>query len=173
MSDPLFPDESIEIRFRRIEKQLKEVQNTPRVANISTITGGIQSDTVNTSESTSSLLFTNLATVGPTVNAQVLGTGRLLIMAAAQVTFTPATSGGPHGGHMAVSIFGPGLTITLIRVSIGNVPVALDVTFTQSAIAVASGLNAGTYTLQMKYLSLSGATAPVTYANRTLAVQPL
>ena len=171
MSDPLFPDESLEIRFRRIEKQLSELQRSPRVANITTISGGIQISTITTAEVTTSTAFEDLDTIGPTVSVQVPGTGRVLVQGSAQVTFSPATAGGPHGGRMAIAT--PTSVENLIRVSIGNVPVTLDVDFTQSSSVALENLSPGILTLKLVYLALSGTAAPVTFANRTLSVLPL
>jgi hypothetical protein len=173
MSDPLFAEETYEVRFRRIEKQLAELMRTPRVANITTIVGGIQTDEILTAETTSSVEYDDLDpdNPGPTVSVQVLGTGRLLVLGSALVSFTPATSGGPHGGQMAIAH--PIGVENLIHVELGNVPVALSVKFTQASTFVLENLNPGTVELQLKYKALSGTAAPVTFSNRVLAVLPL
>ncbi len=176
MSEQIRTRELLE-EIRRMRRELDILSRSARVPNISTLAAGYKSETIATAQATSSTTYTDLATVGPTVTVDVPRTGRLLILATAKTAFTLATAGGPHGGKMGVQItgtlngtIGP---LEMVEVSLGDAPLALAIAFTQSGNLPREGLIVETVTCRLKYLAISGATAPVTYSNRVLGVLPL
>lgn len=133
-------------------------------------------------ESTNSTAYTDLATVGPRVTVPVGPTGRILILATAQMQWAPpvaATVAG--GGFFDVAFSGAntrtpdetvdqlvGVFSTGITVSAGTADSVQIISVTTQAIF--ASLTPGSTVITMKYRRSGGATAPTNFFRRTLTV---
>jgi hypothetical protein len=121
---------------------------------------------VATSEATSSLAYTDLATVGPTVNIVVPTSGRLL------VSVTSAELGNAGSTACFMSFAGTGAN-TITAVDANALVQAGGAQQRASANTVLIGLIPGSTTLTAKYKVTGGGASSCTFATRSLYVIPL
>jgi hypothetical protein len=123
------------------------------------------SGTVATYESTASVSFTNLTTVGPTLSDVVIGSsGRLLLFISALINIIGASD-----GQMGVDITGATvLPATFQRVFGFAGPAGSGVEGTR--LHLLEGLNPGPTTFVAKYASLSGVSVDFARRNLTAVV---
>jgi len=149
---------------------------------VSLLNSQIYTDFILAGEATGSATYTDLATVGPRVTVPVGPSGRILIIATAQIQWIAATAATTtHGGRFDVEFAGANTrspseavdplvgsnTLTLSTSAGTNTPVLVTSTTTQ---AVFGGLTPGDTTITMKYRTLAGASANVDFHRRTLTV---
>jgi len=143
----------------------------------------IFSSTIDTFQSTTSVSFTDLATVGPVQLVPIRSTGRVLVMVSSQVQWpSNAYSSGPvtQGGYVTISASGAN-TITTAQGSVKLLPMHLwswglsggiqfsnTSTMMSTSAAVFSGLNAGDTTFTVKYSSPGGGTTEFGRRNLTI-----
>jgi len=162
---------------------------TPNTADatsaISLLNSQIKSDFIMTDEATTSTAYTDLATIGPRVTVPVGPTGRILVVASAQMNgttnFANATSGDNRfnlemtGANTQSPSDVTGLLLGIWDFVIGIVDVGTPTlsyarAITITAQAVFSGLNPGDTTITMKYRNAAGASNSASFARRTLTV---
>jgi hypothetical protein len=121
---------------------------------------------VTTTESTISLVYADLATVGPTVTLSVPASGRLL------VSVTSAQLGNAGSTACFISFAGTGAN-TITAVDSNAMIQAGGAQQRASASTVLAGLTPGSTTLTAKYKVSGGGAATCTYANRAIYAIPL
>lgn len=115
-----------------------------------------------TAQSTTSLSFTDLATVGPELTCYIGPSGRALVWLSAFVS--PGTA--DNGGNVGLSIDGGSADLNYsIEYETSTAFIGSTVTGPQ----LITGLSTGNHTFKMQYSSTSGT---VTFSNRYLLVQP-
>jgi hypothetical protein len=129
-------------------------------------TAGTVAANVAASESTSSPVYTDLATLGPTVTVVVPASGRVL------VTVTTSELGNAGSTACFMSFAGSGAnTITAVD---ANAVIQLGGAIQRaSASSVLTGLNPGSTTLTAKYRITGGGAASCSFANRSIFSIPL
>lgn len=119
----------------------------------------IKSATVNTGESTASTTFTDLATLGPQVTVNIGSNRRALVFVGARIlcSGSPANQyiGGQAGFQVTgASAMGPGFSAWCLQYSVSGVGIGFTQDVLHSVVLTAAdGLNAGSNTFTMKYLS--------------------
>jgi hypothetical protein len=131
--------------------------NTPDAATaISALSSNIYSATVATFEQTNSGIYTDLATLGPTLqNVRIGTTGRCLVILSAIINVGTVAS----GGEMGYAITG---ATTVSPGDIGHSVseyAAANIANARTAVYLRSGLNAGLHTFTAKYLYGGGASS--------------
>jgi hypothetical protein len=121
---------------------------------------------VATLEPTSSLVYTDLATVGPTVTVVVPASGRLL------VSVTAAELGNAGSTACFMSFAGTGAN-TITAVDANALVQAGGAQQRASASTVLAGLTPGSTTLTAKYRVTGGGAASCTFATRSIYAIPL
>lgn len=126
----------------------------------------IESATVQTSQSTSSTSFTNLATTGPTVTLDITSSGIALVFLSADMLAAGETC------HMSFQVSGASSVAPSFDRSLS---MSSDAAVTGSALGGSSskivpvtGLNPGTHTFQAKYASVNG--NPAWFSKRSIVV---
>lgn len=122
---------------------------------------------VATSQTTTSDVFTDLATVGPAVTVTIPASGKALIILSARVSNT----GGAAGYGAIASVSGAGLAADVAQLSMYAGTTAATDAPTMSYVFYATGLTPGSQTYTMKYRRDNGGTA--TFVNRQLTVIPI
>lgn len=135
--------------------------NTPEAIDaINKLSNTITANTVVTGETTTSTTFTDLATYGPVVKANVRSSGRLLVILSAAISvFNTGTA--PFEGRMGVQVDGPTsyLPAQLNDLTIGYSDNATHIIGDQmnaAFVLLLEGLTPGAYTLTAKYHSGGG-----------------
>lgn len=127
-------------------------------------TAGVQANTVATSETTTSLVYTDLATPGPSVTVTIpAGTTRALVI----VTAEEKTSNGSNSAFISFAVSGAS---TVGATDARAFEVQVNNFIRASATSVITGLTPGINTFTAKY-RVSGATG--TFAVRDITVIPL
>lgn len=126
---------------------------------------GARSAAVDTSETTTSTSYTDLATVGPAVTVTVGDSGMVLVSVGAEMT--PASSS--DGAFMSFAISGANTAaaVTATAVKVRDV----SGTLAYSRDSLLTGLTAGSTTFTGKYKSTNGGTT--TFLNRRIWAIPL
>jgi hypothetical protein len=143
------------------------------------------SDSVSTSETTSSVAFTDLATPGPEVEIVVGATGRVLVTLSASMDFEALRGFGLNsaGAMMSFTMSGANTLIAFqsraVRGRIeyssgqaGGFDTDLTGILDASKVVLLEGLNPGLTTFTAKY-AIHGADGPATFANRVISVQAI
>ena len=159
------------------------VPNTADAADaIGLLNSQIYTDFIITGENCTSTTYTDLATVGPRVIVPIGASGRILIIATAQIQWVSSTGATTIGdGRFDVEFTGAnsrtpteavdplvGLNSLTVTVSAGtNTSVLIASTTSQ---AVFDGLNPGDTTITMKYRKSVAATSNPDFFRRTLTV---
>lgn len=146
--------------LKDLERRVRVLETAPRALDT---TQPWSHDFIDTVESTSSLTYTNLATVGPTVTMETGNTSRVLVTASAYFD-TPPNTTGLVGLYVDGVLFSDLLTCgngttNYISTNITNMRVIVDTV----------GLAPGPHTFQLRYKSTLD---PVGFAARLLIVQP-
>lgn len=85
-----------------IQRRLRNLESSPRVPQLSLL-GGAQQDFIDDLENTTSITYTDLATVGPRINVELVSpNGRLLVWLASTIS-----TDGDQGGRMSFEVDGP------------------------------------------------------------------
>lgn len=132
----------------------------------------IKTDTISTSESTSSATYTDLATVGPTcTDVLISSSGRALVILSASIVCPN------KGGSMGYEVSGAtsvdaDLTRSLALSEAEGLGTGVAVAAFISRVVEASSLTPGLNTFTAKYYRTSGSTA-VSFQDRNLTVIPL
>ena len=129
-------------------------------------TAGTVAGSVAANESTTSLAYTDLTTVGPTVNVTVPASGRLL------VSVTSAMLGNSGSTACFMSFAGTGTTV-FAAVDADALIQAGGAQQRASAETVLSGLTPGAEVLTAKYKVTGGGAASCAYSNRSMFTIPL
>jgi len=148
---------------------------------VSLLNSQIFSDFILTGESTTSTTYTDLATVGPRVTVPVGPSGRILVIASAQIqNFSFTGSASLFGGYYDLEFTGANtrspVTVNdpLVGVKYFQLTTVGNNTWfgrdSTTAQAIFSGLNAGTTTITMKYAMQPGASADADFHRRALTV---
>jgi hypothetical protein len=120
--------------------------------------------TVDASESTSSVAFTDLATVGPTVTVDVPDSGNVLVLLTASLAYS-----GPNGIAMGYDVSGANTIAASVNQALLN-QVASGATNLRATHAVLlQDLFPGSTTFTAKYVALGGTAQ---FASRSLAIVP-
>ena len=122
--------------------------------------------TLTRTESTTSLAYTDLPTVGPTLPVVIPGSGRLF------VSLTASAIGNASSTACFMSFAGAG-TNNITATDANALVLAGSAQQRASATAVLIGLNAGNTTLTAKYKVSGGGAASCTFANRSIMAIPL
>jgi hypothetical protein len=129
----------------------------------------VYADRIDTFESTTSVIYTDLATVGPTVTTKISTTGQALVWWGAHIFCDDTDS-----AAMAWDVSGDS---TVAVATFGEVKLALqtvDADFVEASVGsinVVTGLTPGRNIFTAKYKSLAGTS--ISFGNRYLVVQPL
>jgi hypothetical protein len=124
---------------------------------------------IDTLEATSSTSYTDLATVGPTVTAEVYATGNVLVTASSYLS-TPGAASSINGSYVGVSVDG-GAAIDLLQLQLSTpAGAAVGAAAQFSRQKEITGLSAGLHTFKLKYKALGGSSS---FETRVLTVQPL
>lgn len=158
--------------------------NTPDAANaVALLNSQIFASTILTGETCSSTTYTDLATVGPQVVVPVGPSGRILIVASAQIQWTTTAAANTNNdGRFDVEFAGAntrspneasdplvGVVKDQIIIGGGGTNSTARIT-TVTAQAVFAGLNTGNTTITMKYRDSQAGTNPCDFFRRTLTV---
>lgn len=132
---------------------------------ITRVSQQIYTNTIATNETTSSITFTDLATVGPTVDVTIGASGRALVILSVSMAVPN------KGGAMGFEISGAStLAASLIRsAALSDSDTVSSIGAFFSRVLEVSGLNPGLNTFTAKYVQTSGAT-PVGFQDRNITV---
>lgn len=157
--------------------------NTADATNaVSLLNSQIYSQFIITGETTASTTYTDLATVGPVVTVPVGPSGRILVLATAQIQWATVGALGTGGGGLFDVAFAGANTRTpnevvdpLVGLSVIQITTATNNSqagfFSATTQAVFSALNPGDTTITMKYRHSTVSTAVNTdFHRRTLTV---
>jgi hypothetical protein len=135
---------------------------TGQIINIRSVAPAVSAAKVDTSESTSSTTFADLATAGPEITVHVGSSGRLLIWVSAFCNVTNSTGGvtASIGISLDGAASGEVAFIADVMASTTEVDGSIGHAFTYT------GLTQGAHTLKLQYLVSSGNTA--TFSSRQL-----
>jgi hypothetical protein len=143
---------------------MEAVDSNGKLVTLLNLAFGMDADSLNAFESTSSTTFTNLATTGPTVTVDINTSGRALVIISANCL-------GPSGVTAGIGYAVSGATTvaaTTARVLEGGFSTAWAMQST--AVFLQTGLNAGSNTFQCKYIANGGSASFGPY--RGLTVMP-
>lgn len=144
---------------------LEVVNANGKLVKLSTLAFGIRSENVNNFEGTTSIAFTNLATIGPIVNNVEIGSsGRCLVIVSARM----ATNN--DGGSMSFDISGATTQAASGTRKLELESITAQANGSMSRVFLVVDLNAGLHTFTAKYASISGGTA--NFADRNLTILP-
>lgn len=137
---------------------------------------GIKTAEILLNESTNSLLYTDLTTVGPTVADVSIGpTRRCLVMISAAIMLGGATAGG-HDGLMSYAVSGAtvrpaqdGVALSTWR---NNMVVGEQLEIQASRVSIQEGLTSGLHTFTAKYRTGGFSGDPAQFNSRRLIVIP-
>ena len=148
---------------------------------MSLLNSQIYTDFILTDESTTSVPYTDLATVGPRVTVPVGPSGRILVLASAQMNGT-TPAGNPTNGDSRINLEFSGantesptdLTRLLGIWALSISSPATNLQYVRAVMitaqAVFEGLNPGNTTITLKYRNGWGGANTVSFARRTLTV---
>lgn len=133
---------------------------------------------VNTVQSTASLNFTDLATVGPSKTVYIGSSRRALVFANSGVDVTTTTTNVYGGGWVTLAVTGAstigpvGATTPFFATGFVDFEADLIGVFSQTwLVTAADGLNTGLNTFTLKYAAATSS-APAAFSGRAIAVIP-
>lgn len=170
MTNPILA-KTILSRLDDVERRLRALESTPRVPQVTTTGQGVQRATVLQPESTTSISYTDLATVGPTVTVQVGQIGSLLVALRAAIVaeHNEPTHIGYEIRDAANNLIASAQDDDSIAFS-ANTADGHVFEPTLAGVFAVTGLSSGTYTVKMKYRS--GAGTLVSFLRRAIVVLP-
>lgn len=129
------------------------------------VSQGISSAQVDTSESTTSTTYTDLATAGPTVSSvYITSSGRCLLMMSALMGVPTSCA-----AYMSCAISGATtLAATQAQRSVSLGAISSIVQGSPTCVVEVTGLNSGLHTFTAKYMSTSGGSCSFQYRNLTV-----
>ena len=148
---------------------------------VSLLNSQIYTDFVVTGEATNSPTYGDLATPGPRVTVPVGPSGRILIVASAQVQWAALAAAVTGGGRVDVEFSGantrspnevvdPLVGLSHIQTDVSAGTINQSGIFSATTQAVFDGLTPGDTTITMKYRRSTTGTTPVEFHRRVLTV---
>jgi hypothetical protein len=161
----LGPDDRWLRRLADLEDAVKRLEHAARVPNVTRLAGGIQygATTGATFQGTTSLSYTDLATVGPDAEVTVTDQGRVLVWLQAEFS-----TDGDFVGRVSFELIGPTPVGPHDDRSISGGFIE-----TKAGFAVVAGLDPGTYTVRLKYRTDHHSAATSNYRRRRVIAFPL
>jgi hypothetical protein len=145
---------------------------------LSTLAYGIDAQTVATQETTDSLSYTDLSTVGPTVTVTIGPSGRALVWTSVVSQASANNASGARAGYASFALSGATTqaasdtnAASLLAATGDPDGGAVTVGATIGVVRVLTGLTPGSTTFTMKYKSSATGFFP-NFSYRTIAVQP-